>query len=122
MNTRLFLLSAALVTLAASAALAAPTESERYAGKAEAMAQALLSHTGVDFSNRPVSVRAKVDGDGGIRRLEVVSSSGSPEADRAAEAVLKRIVTADPPYGLTDGAVTLNVGRTATATARTGGR
>jgi len=121
MNTRLFLLSAALVTLAASAALAAPTESERYAGKAEAMAQALLSHTGVDFSNRPVSVRAKVDVDGSLQGLEVVSSSGSLEADRAAEAVLKRIVTADPPYGLTDGAVILNLGPAA-ATARAGGR
>jgi TonB family protein len=109
MNTHL-LLSAAALILAASAAVAGPSESERYASKAVARADALARQTGVDFKAQPVSVRAAVDVDGRVRSVQVVRSSGSTVADRAAEAILRKLVVADPPTGLSDGAVTLNLG------------
>ncbi len=57
-----------------------------------------------------VSVRAAIDLDGQVTAINVLRSSGSPQTDRVIEAVLKRLIRADPPLGLSDGAVTLNVG------------
>jgi hypothetical protein len=42
--------------------------------------------------------------------MRVVRSSGSRDIDHAVATALKRIVVADPPVGLVDGAVTLNLG------------
>lgn len=110
MQTRIFLLSAAALFLATSAASAATSELQRYADQAEAKADALLRGTGLDFKTRPVSVRASVDPDGRLNRLRVVRSSGSREVDYAVAQVLRKVVETHPLTGLSDGAVTLNVG------------
>jgi TonB family protein len=118
MNTRLPLLAATGLLFAASAVHAAPSELQRYADRAMARADTLLTATGVDFQTQPVSVRASVDLDGRISGVRVLRSSGSPRTDHAVEAVLRRIVRADPPLGLTNGAVTLNAGRAPVAAAK----
>ena|SRR5579864_2973286 len=97
----------------ASASHAAPSESDRYATHANARAQALLQARGIDTHGQGVSVRAEVNPDGRVTAVKVVRSSGSPETDLAVEKVLRSIVLADAPSGLMNGAVTLNVGRTA---------
>ena len=110
MNTRILALSAAGLLFAASASQAAVSELQHYTDKAQARAETLLRATGLDFNTQSVSVRATVGLDGRLSGLRVVRSSGSPDTDRAVETVLRKIVVADTPLGLTDGAVTLNVG------------
>jgi len=109
MNTQLSALSAAAVLFAAATAGAAPSELQHYQDQANSRAQLLLRHTGVDLGGRAVSVRAMVAPDGRVEDMEVVRSSGSRQVDLAVEGVLRNIVVSDPPLGLTDGAVPLNV-------------
>ena len=56
-----------------------------------------------------VSIRATVDPDGRLSGIQVMRSSGSRSVDIAAETVLRKVIAADPPLGLTDGAVVLRV-------------
>ena len=109
MKTQILALSAAGLVFAASASHAAPSELQRYAEQAQAKAHVLLSATGLDFTARSVSVRASIDPDGRLGKLQVVRSSGSRDTDLAVEAVLKKVVASNAPLQLTDGAVTLNV-------------
>ena len=110
MKTQAFWLSVAGLFLAAGASHAAqPSELQRYTDRAQAQAQRLLSAAGLDVRTASVSVRATVNPDGRLSGLQVIRSSGSPSVDLAAETVLRKIVAADPPLGLTDGAVVLNV-------------
>ena len=110
MKTRFLALSAAGL-LFASASHAAVSELQQYTDRAQARAASLLRKTGLDFNAQPVSVRATIGLDGQLRGLQVVRSSGSPDTDRAVKTVLRRILLLNAPLGLTDGAVTLNVGQ-----------
>ena len=110
MNTQLLALAAAALLSAASISRAAPSELQRYTDRAEARAQVLLHASGLDFATQSVSVRATVNPDGRLGPTQVLRSSGSRADDLAVETVLRKIVMANPPLGLTDGAVTLNVG------------
>jgi TonB family protein len=110
MKTSLLLAGVSALLFAASASHAAPSESDQYAQRANAKAEALLRAAGVDTATHAVSVRAKVSPDGHLTSVHVIRTSGSPEVDRAVAAVLRKIVLADAPVGLLDGAVTLNVG------------
>jgi TonB family protein len=109
MNTRAFLLTAAALLFGASATHATPSESQRYADRAKAKADSLLHASRLDLGGQSVSVRAKVDIDGRVIGMDVVRSSGSRDADLAAETILRRVVASDPPMGLSDGAVLMTV-------------
>ncbi|MDB5479125.1 MAG: hypothetical protein JWO83_178 [Caulobacteraceae bacterium] len=109
MKTQVFLLSAAALVFAASASHAAPSELQRYADRAKVNAQNLLRTTRLDLKGQSVSVRAKVDLDGRLTGIQVVRSSGSPDADAAVETVLRKVVVSNPLFGLTDGAVSMTV-------------
>jgi TonB family protein len=109
MKTQAFLLSAAALVLAASPTWAAPSELQRYADRAKVDAQALLRATRLDLKGQSVSVRATVDVDGRVTGMQVVRSSGSPDADIAVETLLKKVVAKEPLFGLVDGAVLLTV-------------
>jgi TonB family protein len=111
MKTQILALSAAALMLAATAAAAAPAESEQYANRVLPKAESLLSAAGIGGQNQPVSVRANVSPDGHVTGLRVLRSSGSPDTDRAVAGVLRKVLAADAPVGLLDGAVTLNVGQ-----------
>src|SRR5258708_24358211 len=108
MKTQACWLSVAGLFFAAGASHAAqPSELQRYADRAQAQAQKLLG--GLDVKTGSVSVRATVNPDGHLSGIQVMRSSGSRSVDLAAETVLRKIVVADPPLGLTDGAVVLKV-------------
>lgn len=111
MKTQLLGLSAAVLLLAASAASATPSESQQYAARVQPRAEALLRDAGIGPQTQPVSVRAKVTPDGHLGAVEIVRTSGSPEIDRNVASVLRKVLVADAPIGLLNGAVTLNVGR-----------
>jgi len=106
----LVILGAAGLLFAAPASHAAPSDLQRYADRAGARAQTLLAAPGLDFRAQHVSVSASVDEDGHLSSIRVVRSSGSPQTDRAVEAVLRKIVIAEALIGLTGAAVTLNAG------------
>ena len=111
-------LSAAALLLAgsanaASAAGPAPTEFAQFSSLAQARADRLLAAAGVDSTAQPVSVRASVAVDGHLTGITVLKSSGSPDTDRAVATVLRRVLLSDPPLGLLNGAVILNVGKPA---------
>ena len=110
MKTSLLLAGVSAILFAATASHAAPSESDQYAQRANARAEALLQAAGIDTRAQAVSVRASVAPDGRLTGLQVIRTSGSPEVDRAVTAVLRRIIVTDAPVGLLDGAVTLNVG------------
>lgn len=93
--------------LASATSFATASELQPVAPGTKAEAARLLAAAGVDAQ---VSVRARIDPEGKVTAVRVLRSSGSPRTDRTVEAVLKRVIRADPPLGLTDGAVTLNVG------------
>jgi TonB family protein len=111
MKTQILALSAAALMLAATAASATPAESDQYANRLLPKAESLLSAAGIGAQNQPVSVRATVSPDGHVTGLRVLRSSGSPDTDRAVVGVLRKVLAADAPVGLLDGAVTLNVGQ-----------
>jgi TonB family protein len=112
MKTQILALSAAALMLAATAAAATPAESDQYAAnRLLPKAESLLSAAGIGAQNQPVSVRATVSPDGHVTGLQVLRSSGSPDTDRAVAGVLRKVLAADAPVGLLDGAVTLNVGQ-----------
>ena len=96
MNTRAFPLSAAALLIAASAAHATPSESQRYADRAKGEAQRLLRSSRLDIAGR-------------VTGVDLVRSYGSRDADRAVETLLRRVVASDPPMGLADGAVLMTV-------------
>ncbi len=111
MKAQLLMLSAAGLLFAASASHAALPESQLYASRANARAEALLRAAGIDSQVQPVSVRASVNPDGHLTGLRVIRTSGSPDIDRAVAEVLRKVLVADAPVGLLNGAVTLNVGQ-----------
>ncbi|MGZ6017789.1 MAG: TonB family protein [Phenylobacterium sp.] len=115
MKAQLLMLSAAGLLLAGSAAvpsaaLATPSEHLLLSSQVQTRADRMLSAVGVDSVSRPISVRATVAPDGHVTGVAVLQSSGSPDVDRKVATVLQRILLANPPVGLLDGAVTLNVG------------
>jgi TonB family protein len=110
MKTQVLGLSAAALLLAASAAHAAPSETQAYAERAQARAEALLRDAGVDLTGQSVAVRATVRSDGHLSGVYVVDSSGSRDVDHAVETVLRKVVVGDAPLGLIGGAVTIRVG------------
>ncbi len=106
------------LTLASATSFATASEVQPVAPGTQAKADRLLSAAGVDPRAQTVSVRASIDPDGKVTGVTVLRSSGSPQTDRKVVAVLKRVIRADPPLGLTDGAVTLNVGGPSVQAAR----
>jgi TonB family protein len=113
MKTQLLGLTAAGLLLAATSAAATttPWQSQTYADRVQARADALLRAAGIDAQSQPVTVRARVNPDGHLAGVQVLHTSGSPEVDRAVADVLRKVLVADAPVGLLDGAVTLNVGQ-----------
>lgn len=118
MKTHVLALSAAALVFAAPGAHATPSELQLYTDRTQPQVQGLLAAIAPDLRGRPVSVRAAVDLDGRVDAIRVLHSSGSRDADRAVEAVLRKILRANPLLGLTDGAVTLNVGQAAIVEAK----
>lgn len=110
MKAQFLRLSAAGFLLASATSFATASELQPVPRRTQVEADRLLSAAGVDAQAQPVSVRARIDPDGRVTGVDVLRSSGSRQTDRAVETVLKRVIRADPPLGLTDGAVTLNVG------------
>ncbi|HLZ75320.1 TonB family protein [Phenylobacterium sp.] len=114
MKAQLLMLSAAGLLLAASAApsaaLATPSQQLLMSAQVQTQVDRRLSAVGVDSASRPISVRATVAPDGHVTGVAVLQSSGAPEIDRKVATVLQRVLLANPPVGLLDGAVTLNVG------------
>lgn len=109
MNIKVLLLGAAALSIAASTLHAAPAELPYYSARTQAKLHSLLHASGLDSEARSVSVRAFVAPDGRLTGMKVIRSSGSRDTDHAVETVLRKIVVADPPLGLDDGAVTLNL-------------
>lgn len=103
-------LGLALLMLAAATSFAVAGELQPTPRQAQVQADRLLADAGVDATAQPVSVRARIAPDGKVTGVQVLKSSGSRTTDWAVEAVLRRVVLAHPPLGLSDGAVTLNVG------------
>lgn len=85
-------------------------ELKRYLRRAQARAGTLLRAAGIDITAYTVAVRAAVSLAGNVMDVEVTRSSGSALVDRALEAVLMKILKADPPCGLIGGAITLRLG------------
>jgi TonB family protein len=122
MKAQLLMLSAAGSLLVASAAAsaataaatsavgAAPTELPRFTAQAEARADRLLIDAGIHADDPPVSVRANIASDGRVTGIGVVRSSGSRDIDSKVQTILQRVLQSNPPVGLMNGAVTLNVG------------
>lgn len=77
---------------------------------AQVQGDSLLADAGIEATTQPISVLARIDPDGKVTWVNVLKSSGSRTTDWAVEAVLRRVILAHPPVGLTDGSVTLNVG------------
>jgi TonB family protein len=96
--------------LAAATSFATAAELQPLPGPAKAEAQRLLTDAGVDTQGQTVTVRAAIDPDGKVTGVKVLKSSGSRRTDRIVGAVLQAVVRAYPPLGLTDGAVTMQVG------------
>ena len=111
-------LSAAALLFAAATAHATPSEMQLYTDRTQLQVQGLLAAIAPDLRGRPVSVRAAVDPDGRVDAIRILRSSGSHDADHAVEAVLRKILRANPLLGLTDGAVTPNVGQAAIVQAK----
>jgi TonB family protein len=109
MKAQFLKLSAAGLLLAAATSFATAAELQPVPRRTQAQADRLLSAAGVDVQAQSVSVRASIDPDGRVTGVNVLRSSGSRETDRVVEAVLKRVIRADPPLGLTDGTVTLTL-------------
>lgn len=118
MNTPILALSAAALLFAAPAVHATPSELQLYTDRADAQVRVLLRASGIDWTTRSVSVRATVEPDGSLGGIRVVRGSGSRDADRAAQTVLRKVLLTDPLIGLMDGAVTLNVGQAAIVQAK----
>ena len=118
MKTHSLALSAAALLFTAATAHATPSELAQYTDRTEPQVQVLLRQTVPDLRGRPISVRAAVDPDGRVSAIRVLRSSGSPDADHAVEGVLRKILRANPLLGLTDAAVTLNVGDAAIVQAK----
>ncbi len=110
MKAQFLRLSAAGLLLASTTSFATAAELQPVPRRTQVEADRLLGAAGVDAHAQTVSVRARIDPDGRVTGVEVLRSSGSRQTDRVVEAVLKRVIRADPPVGLADGAVTLNVG------------
>ena len=110
MYSKLLMLGAATFCLAASTSFATASELQPVPRAAQAAADRLLRDAGLDANTSSVSVRARIDLDGRVTGTEVLHSSGAPETDRKVEAVLKRVVRAYPPIGLSNGSVTLRLG------------
>jgi TonB family protein len=111
MKAQLLMLSAAGLLFAGPASHAALPESQQYASRANAKAEALLRAAGIGSQAQPISVRASVSPSGHVTAVRVTRTSGSPETDRAVADVLRKVLVADAPVGLLNGAVTLNVGQ-----------
>jgi TonB family protein len=103
-------LGLAALVLAASFSFAMASELQPTPRPAQAEADRLLADAGIDGATQPISVRARIDPAGKVTGVNVLKSSGSRTTDWAVEAVLRRVILAHPPLGLTDGSVTLNVG------------
>jgi TonB family protein len=102
-------LSVAGLLLISPASHAAASDLQSYIEQVQTGAHAMLGKTGFDFKGQSVTVSAAVNPDGRVTGVRVVHSSGSPDADHAVKTVLEKLVVADPPAGLVDGAVTLTV-------------
>ena len=89
-----------------------------YAERVQAKTDALLRAAGIDEQSPQVSVRARINPDGHLAGVQVLHTSGSPELDRTVAEVLRKVLVADAPIGLLDGAVTLNVGHAVVAQAQ----
>jgi hypothetical protein len=116
MNTQLLGLGAAALLLAVSASTSAFASAAP--DQIQSRAEALLQAAGIDEQGPPVTVRAQVNPDGHLAELQVLRTSGSPERDQAVANVLDKLLVADAPIGLLDGAVTLKVGHEGLAQAQ----
>jgi len=95
-----------------------PPELRRYLRRAQTRAGNMLRRAGIDIAAYTVAVRASVGFEGFVTDVRVVRSSGSWLVDNALVAVLGKILRADPPPGLNDGAITLRLGPSPRAPAK----
>lgn len=108
MKTIPLMLSAALLALGGTAQ-AANRDVTDYLQRAGATATAELAAAGVD-AGKGLKIQARVSSDGRLTGARVVNSSGSPETDRNAAQVLRRLRVAAPPNILVGANVNIAIG------------
>lgn len=107
MRTIPLVLSAALAF--GGAAHAVTRDVTDYLQRASAAATAELAAAGVD-AGKGLKVQARVSSDGRLTGARVVTSSGSPETDRRAQLVLRRLRVSAPPNVLVGADVNIAIG------------
>ena len=88
----------------------APTDLQQYLQRAQARAEILMQAHGIDPEAQAVAVRALVSDRGRLLGLQLLRSCGLPTIDRLVGHVLRKVILADAPVGLTGGSVTLSLG------------
>lgn len=111
MKTIPLVLSAAALLAFGGAAQARSRDVTEYLQRASATATADLAAAGVD-AGEGLKVRARVSSDGRLTDARVVGSSGSPETDRRAQLVLRRLRVTAPPNVLVGAEVNIAIGAT----------
>lgn len=96
MKTSILALSAAAL-LAASAAHAALSATQRFAAAAETAAETRLADAGVDLTSQPLTVKASIGADRRLSSVKVLKSSGSRDLDDHAAKALRLLKLADVP-------------------------
>ena len=117
MKAKLCLLAAAASLLTGATAHAAPTTVDQFLDGARASAEQQLVTAGVDLK-APVTVKGYISGDGRLRSVHVVRSSGSRDADYAVTQALRKMPVKDVPPLLVGASVTLALGQPAVVQAK----
>jgi len=108
MKNSLLLFAAAGALTYAAHAQAANRDVDAYLQRASETATAQVAAAGVDAPG--LKIRARVDSDGRLTGVHVVTSSGSLETDQKTSQALRRLRVATPPLALIGAEVNLAVG------------
>ena len=107
MKTPLFMISAAVLSLAAAGAQAATSAAQAFLDRAQAQAEARLMAAKVEVGPQPVQVRGWLTSDGRLSGVHVVGASGSRDTDLRVEQALNRLQLADVPPLMSGSTITL---------------
>jgi hypothetical protein len=124
MKTLLLAAAIAANLVAASAPAFAGSQdanANAFVRQAEANAAQRLNNAGVSLGGRRIVVRGVIGGDGRLRSLSVVDTSGSRDTDAAVTAALNRMDIADAPASVVGAALVLRLVGSGLAEASGGG-